>query len=67
MMIDDRMLLICGDYYIRENVEDGLFYVCDQIGIAEGEDLEHIGDAFPTLELAEANANMWRERDERRT
>lgn len=63
MRIDDRMILICGDYYIRQSEEDEKFYVCDQIGIADGEELEHIGDSFATLELAEANANMWRERD----
>lgn len=48
---DGRMQYINGLYYVREDLK-GRFFVCDFDGIAEGEDMEHIGDDFETLEEA---------------
>jgi hypothetical protein len=48
---DGHMQYINGLYYVRED-KAGRFFVCDFDGIREGEDLEHVGDDFATLEEA---------------
>lgn len=49
---DGHMLYINGEHYVRQSTEDGYFYHCDQEGIKKGEDLEHVGDSYPTLDEA---------------
>ena len=52
MKRDKYILYVNGGYYVRESLDDGRFYVCDVDGIAPGENLEHIGDDFATLDEA---------------
>ena len=54
---DGYMLHINGLYYVRQDKCNNRFYVCDVDGIAEGEDLEHIGDDYSTIEEAIKNCH----------
>lgn len=52
-------LYVNGNHYVKQSLDDNLFYTCDVEGIAKGEDLEHVGDGYKTLAEAKTMVNFW--------
>jgi hypothetical protein len=59
MRRDKQMLYVNGNHFVRQSVADNRFYTCDVEGIAKGEDLEHVGDDYATLDEAKLMVDFW--------